>query len=98
MWVLYLVSPKVEINRQPQPSRWGKHNFDLPAAQYEISVYFPYIFQSRCGMATTIVPVWVGHTTQVKYEAPMWFVFSSGSMRVTGHFPTPGMPALPPSY
>lgn len=85
-FILFLVTPIVAINRQPQPRPWGRHAFDLPAGQYEVFAAFPYMFSDRCGPAQLIVPVYAGYVTVVTYEAP-FFMFSNGTMRIVNTMP-----------
>jgi hypothetical protein len=86
-WILYLVTPNVVIDRQaPQRCPWGRCSFDLPPGSHELHVSFPYMFSDHCGPATIMVPVYEGHATAVRYEAP-FFMFSEGSMQVVGTAP-----------
>jgi len=93
-WILFLVTPTVEINRQPQKRKWGTHLIDLPAGQYELMVSFPYLFKEKCGPAVVHVPIYPGQITMVKYDAP-FFMFSDGTMVILGNRPVMGQPMLP---
>lgn len=92
-WILFLITPTIEINRQPQKRAWGTHLIDLPPGQYELTVSFRYLFIERCGAATAHVPIYPGQATVVKYEAP-WFMFSAGTMTIQGNRPMMGQPQL----
>lgn len=90
-WILFLVTPVVEINGQRFPRSWGRHRFDLPAGQHQIRAWFPYMFMDQCGPATVVAPVYPGHVTRLAYQAP-FFMFSSGDMTVVGTQPIMQLP------
>ncbi len=88
-WFLFFVTPRIVINGQEQRARWGLTSISLPPGNYEISVYFQYFF-SKAGRAKTQIQIAPGYATVLLYNAPMFFVFRSGSLKV-------GQPtALPP--
>jgi hypothetical protein len=94
-WILFLVTPRIEINGMVQERKWGTHRFDLPAGGYNIRVWFPYFLMSQCGMAQTQVPVNPGAVTVLSYDAP-FFLFMGGTITPQGMKPMMGM--APPGY
>jgi hypothetical protein len=93
-WILFLITPVIEINGQRYPRPWGRHRFDLPPGQYTVRAWFPYFFMEYCGSATVVATVYPGQLTRVAYHAP-FFIFSSGDMSVVGTQPIMQLPAAP---
>ncbi len=92
-WLLYFFSPRVEINGQRHPAKWGLNRFDLPANQYQLRCYFPYILGDTCP-AHMVASVYVGHTTRIRYDVPL-ILLGSGKIREVGVVPS-GPPGLTP--
>lgn len=93
-WILYFVTPNIEINGAVRPFKWGTHEFDMPAGQYQLMISFPYFLQSHCCAARGLLTVYPGCVTQVTYDAP-FFMWSNGTMIV--HPPVnPGAIAMLP--
>jgi len=78
-WLLYFVSPRIAINGHEQIRAWGANSIHMPAGQYQLDVYFPWIFQSRCGFASQVITIHAGYVTTVRYTAP-FFVFMAGTL------------------
>jgi hypothetical protein len=87
-WVLEFVSPIVEIDGYKLPKNWSRHVIPLAPGQHSLRVYFPYLFQSECGLITAPqgVSIYSRTATGVKYEAP-WFMFSAGTLVPVGTRP-----------
>ena len=79
-WLNAVCTPVVRINGYPHARRWGVHLFELPGAEHDLAVSFPYMFYDACP-ARIMVPIYPSHHTVVSYEAP-YFRFMSGTMRV----------------
>jgi len=73
-------SPKIEFNGQKFRSPWGKRFFKLPAGEYNVSIYIPYLFWRRCGENSINVKVIAGQTAKISFYAPL-IVFSKGSIK-----------------
>jgi hypothetical protein len=86
-WILFLITPRIEINGQPYPRRWGISTFDLPAGHYRVEVSYRYFVLSKAGRASFDVRVDPGQCTMVSYRAP-WFIFLwGGTMKLLGARP-----------
>ena len=93
-WLLYFFSPKVELNGRRNPAKWGLNRFDLPAAQYQLRCFFPYILGDTCPAHIT-ASIYVGHVTRIRYDVPL-ILLGSGKIREVGVYPMPGVAPLPP--
>lgn len=78
---LFLCTPRVVINGIVHRRAWGTHRFELPPGQYDISIFFSYLFWNQSGLARTVVEVPPGGFRSLKYEAPI-IVMMSGWIRV----------------
>ncbi len=94
-FLLHFFKPKIQINGYVYPARWGKNVFDLPAAQYHVRCYFPYVLAAQTCPAEMFVPLYVGHVTVVEYSVP-FVLIGDGSIRQTHTMPMGGG-ALPPA-
>lgn len=81
MWVLFLVSTRIEINGQATNRPWGWSSFPLVAGTYEIRISFNYIFGPQ-GTAVRNVNIYPGHVTTLRYSAP-FIIFMSGDLSET---------------
>ncbi|MFT4200375.1 hypothetical protein [Gordonia sp. (in: high G+C Gram-positive bacteria)] len=78
-WILFLLKPKIEINGQPIPGRWGVNSIPLPPGQHHVHVHVPYLLPPRMGPADMLVTIAPQQNVPMEYRAPMW-AFSKGSM------------------
>ncbi len=85
-WILYMVTPKVVINGQPHPAKWGRNAYDLPPGNYRVEAFFPYLFSDRAGAAVVDVAVHASYATVLAYEAP-FLMWDAGTIRQTGNVP-----------
>ena len=92
-FILFLVTPTINIDGYPQKRAWGRHVFDLAPGEHHLHVSFPYMFNDKTGPAQARVPIYAGHITTVTYDAP-FFMFSDGTMRVVGNRPMQAPPQL----
>jgi hypothetical protein len=68
--VIYrLFTPTIEINGRKERRSWGRHRFQVPTGDYEISVSYPWLFSKECGKNTVRCRVEAGQVRQVKYRA-----------------------------
>ncbi len=82
-WILYLIPLTVEVDGQATTGSWSKPRFiPVPPGQHEVSIYFPYLWKSRCGEGSAAVQVAPGQVTKVVYHAPM-LMFSPGKLSVS---------------
>lgn len=83
-WILFLITPQIEINGQAQRRPWGITTIDLPAGHYRIEVSYRYFVLRKAGLATLDVRIEPGQCTMVRYRAP-WFIFLwGGTMKLAG--------------
>jgi len=80
-WLLYFVSPRVALNGNVQLRAWGPNVFHMPPGQHQLDVFFPWLFQSRCGLASQVITIHPGYVTSVRYTAP-FFTFMPGTLWV----------------
>jgi hypothetical protein len=91
-WILFVISPRIEIGGQTHRTRWGMSTYDLPAGQHQLQIYYPYFVLSKAGLATTTVAIQPGQCTMVKYTAP-WFIFLwGGTLSLLGVRPAGPLP------
>lgn len=81
-FLLFLCTPRIEIDGQVHKKYWGTHFFEVPPGTHQITVYFRYLFMSRCGQNTISVNVAPNTVTRVRYYMPPW-MFAKGSLKVT---------------
>jgi hypothetical protein len=94
MWILFLCTPRLELNGHVALRPWGTHRFDVPAGRHGLRVWFAYGFFSQAGLAAIPVDVYPGQTTIVRYSAP-FLVFMSGSLYQARVQPMAGPAMLP---
>ena len=80
-FILYLCTPRVEINGKVRTKSWGTHFFPLKPGRHSVSVWFPYIFMSECGLNTVEFKLREGEVKSVSYSTP-FFITMAGSMSV----------------
>jgi hypothetical protein len=81
-WILYLIPLTVEVDGQATSGPWNQSRFiPVPAGEHNVSIYFPYLWMSRCCEGKAVVRVTPGQFTRVVYRAPV-FVFSPGKVSV----------------
>ena len=78
---LYFCTPRVEINDRIRKKAWGKHFIPLKPGRYTLSIYFPYVFMSECGLNTVDFRLRPGEVKIVTYYMPP-LVFMAGSLKV----------------
>lgn len=83
MWILFFLKPRLEVNGQDLPlDGWGESRHRLSAGSNQVTVYFPYLFPKRAGVATVTVDVPTDGAVRLEYRAP-WIVFLAGKLRPT---------------
>jgi len=78
---LYLCTPTIIIDGQRTQRPWGTHNFPLAGGMHQVRIYFRYMLMDTCGDASINVVVQPNCVHRIVYEAPMGFIFSSGTIR-----------------
>ena len=78
-WILYLCTPRIEINGKVHTKAWGTHFFPLDPGKYTVRVYFPYLFQSRCGENSIKVRIREGEVARLSYYMPP-LIFMAGTL------------------
>ena len=95
-FLLHFFPPKCSIDGSTEIAlRWGDNHLPVPAGRHVISVWFPYLFFGRCGVADTVIDVPAAGMA-LEYKAPTWFVFSKGTLLIPGYGPAPA--AQPQMY
>ena len=80
-FILYLCTPKVEIDGRAKSRKWGTHFFPLEPGRHEVSVWFPYLWMSECGLNTVRFKLREGEVKRVTYDTP-FIMGMKGSMSV----------------
>ncbi|MCX7025120.1 MAG: hypothetical protein NT080_10925 [Spirochaetes bacterium] len=79
---LFFCTPRIEINGNVHEKRWGTHFFEIPPGTCKITVYFRYLFMSRCGENSISVDVAQGTIKRVRYNMPL-LMTAKGSLKVS---------------
>ena len=77
---LYLCTPTIIIDGQPNSRSWGVHNFPTAGGMHQVRIFFRYLLMETCGDASINVVVQPNCVHRVVYEMPPW-MFSAGSIR-----------------
>jgi hypothetical protein len=77
----FFCTPRVEINDRVRKKPWGRHFIPLEPGRHTLSVYFPYVFWSECGLNTVDFRLRRGEVKFVSYYMPP-IVFLAGSLTV----------------
>ncbi|WP_143590667.1 hypothetical protein [Thermoactinospora rubra] len=74
---LAIITPRLSINGQPVPVRWGRNVIPVVPGQHLLEVYVPWI--GRMGLVRE--PLWLqpGGTVELEYHAPLT-VFNAGAL------------------
>ena len=95
-WLAFLLAffkPQVSIDGAPPVTvSWGDAFFPATPGAHRVNVWFDYLFFGACGKAEVVCEVPAGGVVPLRYKAPVWFVFSPGTLAVDA--PAPGA-ALP---
>jgi hypothetical protein len=78
-WMLYFCTPRIEVDGEVFTKSWGTHFIPLDPGRYEVRIYFPYLFSSRCGENSIEVRVREGEVRRIKFYMPPWML-ASGSI------------------
>jgi hypothetical protein len=79
-WILYLCTPRIEVDGEVFIKPWGTHFIPLDPGRYDISIYFPYLFMSRCGEARIRIKLRAGEVARIEFWMPPWMMMG-GSIR-----------------
>ena len=89
-FILFGVTPSVQINGVVHKRPWGWSSFELPPGTYTLEVSFPYMGPTT-GKATTEVTVSsADEVLTYMYGAPM-MMFSAGTIRQAQNAPPPAL-------
>ena len=80
-FLLYLCTPHVEINGRVKKKKWGTQFIPLKPGRHSVSVWFPYVFMSECGLNTVEFKLREDEVKLVTYDTP-FFIGMKGSMSV----------------
>jgi hypothetical protein len=73
----------VEINGQQYQGSWsGQSFFPTAPGDYQVTIYWKYLWFLPCNKATTMVRVQPGQVSYIAYDAP-WFFLLPGKVFVT---------------
>ena len=82
-WILFFTKLTIEIDGVPHVGPWRPHFVPATPGSHEITVFFKYIGQPRCGEATMSVTVPDGTTVGIQYRAPK-LMTSPGKLALVG--------------
>ncbi|XOV68286.1 MAG: hypothetical protein ACFHU9_03730 [Fluviicola sp.] len=80
-WILYFVTPTIEINGEKHKKKWGQDSFALDPGEHHVKISFPYMGRAECGANDVTVTLADGETKRIMYGAP-FFMFSKGNISV----------------
>ena len=79
-WILYLCTPRIEVDGEIFIKPWGTHFISLDPGRYDVVVYFPYGFMSRCGENRIQIRLREGDVARIEYYMWPW-MFMAGSIK-----------------
>lgn len=68
-FIYRLFTPTIQINGNKERRPWGVHTFPLPAGDYEVSVWYPWLLSPECGKNSVRVRLEAGQVKKVNYNA-----------------------------
>ena len=80
-FLLYLCTPRIEIDGTTYKQPWGTRFFPLPPGRHTVRIYFPYLFMPHCGDNRVTVSLDSGQVRWVNFHMPP-LMFLKGSMKV----------------
>ena len=80
-WILYFVTPTININGKEFKREWGKNSFDLSPGDYQVKISFPYMGQSDMGANEISISLNEGEIKNISYEMPPW-IFAKGDIKI----------------
>jgi hypothetical protein len=80
-FILNFCTPVIEINGEKNARKWGTHTFDLAPGEYDIKIYFPYLFMPQCGANSIKVKVEEAKVTKIDYNMPPLMI-AKGTIKV----------------
>jgi hypothetical protein len=81
-WILLLCTPRIAINGRVRQRPWGTYFFPVRPGAYDVEVWFPYMWYSKCGFNSREIDVYPAETTRVSFYMWPW-MFIRASMNVT---------------
>lgn len=79
-WVLYFCKTVVEKNGEKNTQKWGTHFFELKPGEYNIKIYFPYLFMKECGANQIQLTIVEGQTKKISFYMPP-VIFLKGTIK-----------------
>ncbi len=80
-FLLYFVTPVIEINGKKYSKKWGENFFDLSPGEYNVKIYFKYMWMTECGANEAKVIVNEGDVKQIDFHMPPWML-SKGRIEI----------------
>ena len=71
---LFACFPRVDIDGAVEKRYWGRHFFPLSAGSHKVTIYFRYLWMSRCGQNSIQVDVKPGEVVKIKYYMLPWMM------------------------
>jgi hypothetical protein len=81
-WILLLCTPRIAINGRVRQRPWGTYFFPVRPGVHDVEIWFPYMWQQRCGFNSREVEVRAGETARVSFYMWPW-MFIPASMNVS---------------
>ena len=76
---LFFCTPIIEINGQKNRRSWGTYFFELKPGEYDIEIYFHYLFMPKCGANRIMLSIMDGQTRRIRFDMPM-LMFEAGTI------------------
>ncbi len=80
-FLLYFVTPVIEINGKKYSKKWGEYFFELLPGSYNIKIYFKYLWVNECGANEVKVTINEGETRHLSFHMPPW-IYAKGRMEL----------------
>jgi len=80
-FLFFFCTPQIDIDGKMQKRRWGTHRFKVPVGRHRVTIWFAYLFMSRCGENSVEVDVGASTVRRVHFNMPP-LIFMPGTIRV----------------
>lgn len=76
-FILFFITPNIEVDGTLYRRKWGTHFFELAPGHHRVEVSFPYLFRKRTGANSLEFDLTPGQVRRIRYRAPL-IVFMKG--------------------
>jgi len=83
-FLLFLCTPRIEIDETVHKRYWGTHFFELAPGRHTIKIYFRYLFMPQCGANSIDLVVTDRKACRVNYSMPPLMLAKGSLKQVSG--------------